>query len=64
MSVTMDQKIVFREPLIHMGDLKPLKTTKKKHKKSLKNALEHGFWLFLGTVAGSESIVGTVEPTN
>ena len=33
-------------------------------KKSAKNALEHVFWLFLGTVAGSESIVGTVEPTN
>ena len=64
MFVTMDQTIVFREPLLCMGDLKPLKTTKKKNKKSLKNALEHGFWLFLGTVAGSESIVGTVEPTN
>ena len=63
MLVTMDQKIVFREPSIHMGDLKPLKTTKKT-KKSLKNVLEHVFWLFLGTVAGSESIVGTVEPTN
>ena len=37
---------------------------KKKPKKSAKNALSHGFWLFLGTVAGSESIVGTVEPTN
>ena len=63
MLVTMDQKIVFRESSIHMGDLKPLKTTKK-HKKSLKNALKLVFWLFLGLVAGSESIVGTVEPTN
>ena len=33
-------------------------------KKSLKNALEQGFWLFLRTVAGSESIVGSVEPKN
>ena len=32
MLVTMDQKIVFREPSIHMGDLKPLKTTKKNTK--------------------------------
>ena len=63
MFVTMDQTIVFREPSLCMGDLKPLKTTKKT-KKSLQNALEHGFWLFLGTTAGSESIVGTVEPTN
>ena len=29
MLVTMDQKIVFRERSIHMGDLKQLKTTKK-----------------------------------
>ena len=28
MLVTMDQKIVFRERSIHMGDLKQLKTTK------------------------------------
>ena len=63
MLVTMDQKIVFREPSIYMADLKPLKTTKKPQK-SLKNALELVFWLFLGFVAGSESIVGTVEPTN
>ena len=63
MFVTMDQTIVFREPSIKMGDLKPLKTTKKPQKIT-KNALEHVFWLFLGFVAGSESIVGTVEPTN
>ena len=33
-------------------------------KKSLKNGLEQGFWLFLRTVAGSESIVGSVQPMN
>ena len=37
---------------------------KKQKKKSAKNALRHGFWLFLRTLAGSESIVGSVEPKN
>ena len=57
MLVTMDQKIVFRERSIHMGDLKQLKTTKKIEKitqKLILGLIFCRFWCLAELVNGSK----------